>query len=109
MAFTPTSVMIKSSEIRNFGGKIEPGEMEHNINLTPSHMQPSPARFNYRPGEVRDTVIQVNLSTIFLYFGRCRGANLKGKTRVGHIVPNLPNIRMLEIPVNRRGSVYLAQ
>lgn len=57
MAFTPTSVMIKSSESRTFGpGKMEGGEMEHNINLTPSHVQPSPQaphpRLPYRPQEV---------------------------------------------------------
>ncbi|KAL5256143.1 hypothetical protein ACHWQZ_G011379 [Mnemiopsis leidyi] len=57
MAFTPTSVMIKSSESRNFGhGKME-GDLDHNINLTPSHVQPSPQgphpghhpRMQYRP------------------------------------------------------------
>ena len=60
MAFTPTSVMIKSSESRNFGpGKMD-GELDHNINLTPSHVQPSPQgphpghhpRMQYRPQDV---------------------------------------------------------
>ena len=60
MAFTPTSVMIKSSEIRNFG-KSESVEVEHNINLTPSHIQQPPAaRFNYRPGEVIEHVFSTS-------------------------------------------------
>lgn len=57
MAFTPTSVMLKSQEARNFAaGRMEQMDAEHNINLTPSHMQPSPQtanpRLQYRPHEV---------------------------------------------------------
>ena len=47
MAFTPTSVMIKSSEVRNFM-KGDGGEMDPNIQLTPNHVQPSPQNLNPR-------------------------------------------------------------
>ena len=71
MAFTPTSVMIKSSESRNFGQhKMEGGELEHNINLTPSHVGPNhqgPHPGHHPRMQYRTQEVSSGLSILFYY------------------------------------------